>query len=200
MAFRLWRKPDRHVGQRVTTDLARNQVDGLWQRVALQEFSLAFAGFFFFGGPGRPRSAAHLPSFSATAPLLFPLRDQRWIELSGIVWRAGLHVERIRTDDDREQFADLIRPASLNGEMRERVALRRNIDDLARRYAIPIRRRGLRREDQIGFAHRPVGVDFAINDVKVAVLLSRNFYADPDALSGLEGRVSRDSLGCQLAD
>lgn len=116
----------RHVDQRMVAALPGDEIDCLRQRVVLQEFPFALSGLLFPDGPFGARAARQFSSFRATAPFLFPLRDQSRIEFGRSVRRSRLHVQRRRGDDDRKQFADLIPPASLDVETFHRHAALRS--------------------------------------------------------------------------
>src|SRR5262245_26012531 len=166
------------IDQNLFPALAGDKINCLWQRVILQKLSFAFSRFFFIDGPGLARSALQLPSLGPAAPFLFPLGNQSGIEFRGSVRRSRGEFQRRRRDDDGEQFADLIWPAAFNVEIRDRVSLGRNINELTRGCYVSTGRSCLRREDEIGDAHRPISINFAVNYIKVALFATRNLDAD----------------------
>src|SRR5262245_8482316 len=91
--------------------------------------------------------------------------------------------KRFRADDDGEFLARQVFPSALHNEVWKFVILGRNKNRLPRCHYISAFRRGLRWKDKVGIAGRAVGIDLAVNHIKITVAPPRRLDAEAKAFS-----------------
>src|SRR5262245_28351716 len=89
----------------------------------------------------------------------------------------------------------MVFPGAFQSEVWKFISLRRNKNRLPRRNHIPSFRRALRGKDEVSFACRAVGIDLAINHVKITVVYSGRFDAESQTLSLSKDCVRRRAFG-----
>src|SRR5262245_12217800 len=179
------RDPQRYGHHRACAQRRPHAVNSLRQRVALHELAIVFVRILFHFRPRFARAAARFAPLGLAPTLPFPLRehgrlDRRLFDIN----RQGL-----RTNNDDHAFADVVLVAALQGEVRDLVVLRGNVDALTSRNLGFANRRTARREDQIRFAQYllpVILVDLAVDHIDVIVLYARRLDADAQAFPFFE--------------